>query len=247
MPTVDLSYKTLAPETLLQLEQLDACSVSNAIEQFAVRSRNEGFVSGVAHCMFPRLGSRVGYAVTARMRSSSTPIAGRCYYDRADWWAYVQTIPAPRFIVVQDVDERPGFGALFGEVHANISKALECSAYLTNGSVRDLPGIEAAGFQLFAGSIALSHAYAHVIEYGSQVEIGGLRIAPGDLLHGDQHGVQSIPISIADQIPAKVKEMLATENELIALCRSKHFSFEELTRKMRHVSSRLATPDKDSK
>jgi len=232
---------------LEQLQRLDTCSVSNAIEQFHVRTRNEGFVNGSVCCLFPHMPPQVGYAVTARIRSSSTPITGRCYYDRADWWSYVLTVPAPRFVVAQDVDDKPGLGALFGEIHANICMALGCSAYVTNGSVRDLTGIEAAGFPVFAGSVAVSHAYAHVVEYGVPVEVGGLRIRPGDLLHGDRHGVQSIPISIAPEIPAKVAEMLETERELIDFCRSKAFSFDELIERMQHVSNKLGTPNRDPK
>ncbi len=183
------SIRTISDEALRALQQFDTCTVSNAIEQFHVRTRNEGFVNGSVHCMSPELPSRAGYAVTARIRTSSTPIAGRCYYDRLDWWSYVQTIPAPRFIVAEDVDHIPGLGALFGEIHAYISRALGCVAYLTNGAVRDVPGIRKAGIQAFAGRIAVSHAYAHVIEFGEPVEIGGLQIRPGDLLQGDQNGV----------------------------------------------------------
>ena len=238
---------TVSPEILEQLQHLDTCSVSNAIEQFEIRTRNEGFVNGSVRCIFPHLAPTVGYAVTAKIRPSSTPVAGRCYYDRPDWWSYVLTIPAPRFIVAQDVDHKPGLGALFGEVHANICKALDCNAYVTNGSVRDLLGIEAAGFQVFAGSIAVSHAYAHVVEYGKAVEIGGLRITPGDLLHGDRHGVHSIPISIAPDIPRTVTEMLKTEKELIDFCRSKKFSFEKLLEKIGRVSSKIRTPEETHK
>ena len=244
----DMPYLNSVPqETLERLRQLDTCSVSNAIEQFHVRTRNEGFVNGTVRCMFPRLPPIVGYAVTARIRSSSTPVAGRCYYNRPEWWSYVLTIPAPRIIVARDVDNAPGVGALFGEVHANICRALECCAYVTNGAVRDLPGIEAAGFQVFAGSIAVSHAYAHVVEFGAPVEVGGLRIRPGDLLHGDLHGVHSIPISIADEIPRVVAEMVEMEQELIEFCRSKHFSFPKLMEMIQHGSNKLGVPGEDSK
>ena len=147
------------------------------------------------------------------------------------------TVPEPRFIVAQDVDHIPGLGALFGAIHANISRALGCAAYITNGSVRDLPGVEAAGLQVFAGNVAVSHAYAHVVEFGEPIEIGGLEIKPGDLLHGDQHGIVSIPVSIAGEIPRVAKELLESERELIEFCRSKEFSFERLTEKMHRVSA----------
>jgi 4-hydroxy-4-methyl-2-oxoglutarate aldolase len=236
------SLSTVSPETLERLRHIDACALANAIEQFQVRTRNEGFVDGTVRCIFPQLPPRVGYAVTARIRSSSTPIAGRCYYDRPEWWSYVLTIPAPRFIVAKDVDGRPGMGALFGEVHANISRALGCCAFVTNGAVRDLPGIEAIGFQVFAASVAVSHAYAHVVEFGEPVEVGGLLIRPGDLLHGDLHGVQSVPISIAEEIPKVVAEMSLMEEELIAFCGSRDFSLPKLIEKIQNVSNRLGTP-----
>lgn len=214
--------------------------MSNAIEQFDVRTRNEGFINGsVIRCFFPELPPRAGYAVTARIRTSSTPIGGRCYYDRPDWWSYVASIPAPRFIVAEDVDHIPGLGALFGEIHANICRALSCTTYITNGAIRDLPGVAAAGLQVFAHHTAVSHAYAHVIEFGEPVEIGGLKINPGDLLHGDQHGVVLIPISIASEIPSRAKQVLNAEAGLIAYCRSENFSLDELVGKMRNSSVRL--------
>ncbi|MDQ2711475.1 MAG: RraA family protein [Acidobacteriota bacterium] len=231
--------RTIPEEILQQLKQLDTCTVSNAIEQFGVRTRNEGFVNGSVRCIFPDLPPKVGYAVTARVRTSSTPIAGRCYFDRLDWWSYVDTIPSPRFIVAEDVDHIPGLGALFGEIHARISKAMGCVAYLTNGSVRDLPGIRAAGVQAFATRVSVSHAYAHVIDFGDPVEVGGLRIRPGDLLHGDEHGVVLIPDSIAEEVPRAATEMLDSEKELIDFCESSDFSLQKLGEKIQRVSQKF--------
>jgi len=214
---------------------------------FQLRTRNEGFVNGSVRCVFPHVSPRIGYAVTARIRSSSTPIGGRCYYDRVDWWSYLLTIPAPRFVVAEDVDHSPGLGALFGEIHAYISAALGCAAYLSNGAVRDLPGIEASGLQAFAGSVAVSHSYAHVVEFGEPVEIGGLKIKPGDLLHGDRHGVVCVPIPIASEIPKVAEEILKNERELIEFCKSDDFSLEELSEKIQAASGKIGLPEKYSK
>jgi Aldolase/RraA len=92
----------------------------------------------------------------------------------------------------------------------------------------DLPAAEKLGFQLFAGSVSVSHAYVHIVEFGTPVEIGGLKIQSGDLVHGDLHGVQTIPSNIAGKIPAAAAEIIAHEQELIALCQSKNFSVEKL-------------------
>lgn len=238
-----LQTSTVSGEILHALEEFDSCTISNAIEHFNVRTRNEGFVNGSVRCMFPQIPPRVGFAATLRVRTSATPIRGRLYYHRSDWWEYLLTIPAPRFIVALDVDPAPGLGALFGEIHASISVALDCTAYLTNGAVRDLPGMEAAGLQVFAGSISVSHAYAHVIDFGEAVEVGGLQIKPGDLLHGDQHGVIAIPLSIAGDIPGVARRVQIAEKELIAFCRSPEFSLEKLSEKMRTL---LHSPERDN-
>ena len=122
----------------------------------------------------------------------------------------------------------PGLGALVGEAHMNILQAINCVGVVTNGSVRSLPAAERAGFHLFSGSVSVSHAYVHIIEIGTPVEIGGLKIQSGDLLHGDLHGVQSIPLGIAAQIPPIAARISARKRELIALCQSPGFSLEKL-------------------
>jgi regulator of RNase E activity RraA len=149
-----------------------------------------------------------------------------------DWWRYVSSIPEPRIMVLQDDDESPGAGALVGELHAVIGLALNCVGYVTNGSVRDLSAVEALRFHLFAGSVAVSHQYAHVTEFGNPVEIGGLNIQHGDLIHGDRHGLHQIPLSIAADIPRIAAEILDEEGELKKLCQSQRFSLQRLEAKL---------------
>jgi regulator of RNase E activity RraA len=236
----------VSQQLLEQLAQIDSCTVSNAIEHFDLRTRNEGFVNGNAvHCIFPEMPPKVGFAVTGTMRSSSTPIAGRFYYEHVDWWAYVASVPAPKFVVIQDVDRSCGLGALFGEIHANIAVALGCVAYLSNGSVRDLPGVRSAALQVFAGSVAVSHSYAHVVQFGHPVEVGGLEIKPGDLLHGDQHGVVSVPLDAAPRIPEVAAKIIHSETEIVRACRSGDFSLDKLKGQIDRAARALGQLDKD--
>jgi 4-hydroxy-4-methyl-2-oxoglutarate aldolase len=218
----------LTPEQLESLRRLDACTLANAIETFHERLRNEGFVDHTVRCLFPSFQSMVGYAATIKIRGSAPPTADSPYAERTDWWDYILSLPAPRVVVVQDAATRPGLGSLVGAVHMNILRALDCTGVVTNGSVRDIPAAESAGFHFFAGSVAVSHAYVHIIEFGKPVEIGGLRIQSGDLLHGDLHGVQSVPLDLATRIPQVAAQIAAKEHELIALCRSPRFSLERL-------------------
>ncbi len=222
----------LPDEAFDALRRLDTCTVSNAIESFNVRLKNEGFVNGTVHCRFPKLAPMLGYAVTGRIRSSSPPMAGRCYYDRIDWWRHMMTVPAPRVMVIQDVDRLPGIGAFVGEMHAEIGLALQCIGCVTNGAVRDLEAMERRSFHVFAAGVAVSHAFAHLFEYGEPVEIGGLKIRSGDLVHGDMHGVQTIPLNIAAQVPAAAERVLEEEGAVINICRSPDFTLEKLAAKL---------------
>lgn len=231
MDTVQ-TIRQVSPGVLEQLQSLDSCTVSNAIERLKVRLRNAGFADGSVRCLSPGLPPMAGYAATARIRTYAAPTVRNWYYERMDWWEYLVTIPAPRVIVVEDVDERPGFGALFGEIHANISRALGCVGYVTNGAVRDLPGIERTRIHVFAACISVSHAYAHVLDFGEPVRVGGLTVNPGDLLHGDLHGVVSVPAAIAGEVPRVAAEMLAQEHALIQLCQSGRCTVDDLRRQI---------------
>jgi 4-hydroxy-4-methyl-2-oxoglutarate aldolase len=225
----------LNPAQLEAIRQLGTCTVSNAIESFDVRLRNEGFADASVRSLFPDLPPMAGYAVTGRIRCSSPPPVGHNYHDRTDWWNYLITVPAPRVIVIQDIDPKPGFGAFVGEIHAIIQQALGSVGVVTNGTARDLPAVKAAGFQLFAGGVAVSHAYSHMVEFGKPVEVGGLRIAPGDLILGDRHGVMAVPKEIAAEIPARAAEISQNERKVIDLCKSRSFSIEKLRKVIRDL------------
>ena len=133
------------------LRALDGAAIANAIETFGVRLRNEGFADGSIRSLFPDLPPAVGHAVTARIRCSTPPPVGYQYTDRTDWWHYIATVPSPRFVVVEDVDESPGLGGFVGELHATILRALDCVGYATNGAVRDADAVRArVGLSMFA-------------------------------------------------------------------------------------------------
>ncbi len=225
----------ISPETLQALQALDTCTVANAIETFDVRLRNEGYADSSIRCLTNCDSPVVGYAVTARIRSSSPPMTGGNFVDRTDWWDHILTIPGPRIVVIEDVDEKPGSGAFLGEVHACILHSLGCVAAVTNGSVRDLPAINKGDFKLFANHVSVSHAYVHVVEFGTPVKIGGLEVKPGDLLHADCHGVLSVPHEIAHKIPAVAAEIIEREQRVLDLCSKGQVPVEKLRDAVRGV------------
>jgi 4-hydroxy-4-methyl-2-oxoglutarate aldolase len=219
----------LSPDVLDELRRLSTCLVSSAIETFGVRLPNVGFADSRVRCMFPELPAVVGYAATARVRSATPPMEGGTYYARTDWWEQILAMPSPRIAVIQDADDPPGLGGFVGEVHANILRALGCAGLVTDGAVRDLGEVRAIPFPMFAGNVSVSHAYAHVSDFGQTVEVGGLKIQPGDLLLADVHGVLSIPREIAARLPQVVKQIQQRRRCLVDLCHGEGFRPEMLS------------------
>ena len=218
----------LAPAQSDALRRLDACTLANAIETFNVRLRNEGFTDGGLRCFFPSLPPIVGYAATIKIRGSAPPTAGGFYPQRTDWWEYVRSLPVPHIVVAQDIASHHGLGALFGQVHFSIQRALGAVGIVTNGAVRSIATAEALGMQVFAAGVSVSHAYTHIVEFGTPVEVDGLKVHSGELLHGDLHGVQSIPLGIAAQILPIAEQISTRKRALVALCQAPGFSLDKL-------------------
>jgi len=225
----------LSIEQIQLLKTFDTCLIADAIESFGVRLRNEGFATAGFRCLFKNFPPLVGYAATCKVRSTDPPIVGRRYEERTDWWKHISEIPAPRVVVMQDIDDPPGTGAFFGKVHVNILKGLGCVGAITNGAARELSGIEASGFQVFAGRLALSRAYIHVVEYGEPVEVGGLTIRPGELIHGDRHGVLTVPPELALKLPPVANAIREKKQQLIDLSRRPGTTREEFSRGLKDI------------
>lgn len=227
----------LSTAELEALKTLSSPTVANAIETFNVKPRNQGFMDSSIRCLFPDLGVMVGYAVTAKIEANRPAVEGH-RVPMARWWEVIEEIHAPRVLVMQDLDTHPT-GAFWGEVMANVHKALGCVGVVTNGGARDLEEVKALGFHVFAAHILVSHAYIHLVEVGGDVKVGGLVVKPGDLLHADRHGVITIPLEIARDLVKAAEKLEKEEREIIEYCQSPEFTFEgfkELWRRLRPYS-----------
>jgi regulator of RNase E activity RraA len=219
----------LSPSELEALRRITTPTIANAIETFDLRLRNEGFMDSSIRCIFPELGAMAGYAVTAKITARE-----RSEKALPPWelWAVAERTPAPRIVVIEDLDFPAPVGSYWGEVNGSIYKGLGCAATVTNGGVRDLEEVRATGFHFFASCVLVSHAYVHRVEAGGPVKVGGLTVRTGDLLHGDRHGVISIPPEIARELPKAAEEVERRERRIIDFARSPECSADGLRKLM---------------
>ncbi len=215
----------ISTELFAQLRSLDTPTVCNALEVVAPDRRGFGYTIKPFFAPRPHLEPIVGYARTGKSRSQTPPTASadELTRTRLEYYAHIGEGPGPTITVIEDLDEIPGYGAWWGEVNTNIHKGLGSLGVLTNGSVRDLDD-SAEGFQLLAGMAGPSHAWVRIEEFNVPVEVHGMRVAPGDLIHADQHGAVVIPLDVAAQVPQAAADIAAKEAVLITASQQPGFT-----------------------
>jgi len=223
----------ITAEALARLARFDTPTICNALEVVVPERRATGFTVEPLLCLDASLAPVVGFARTATIRAAkpADATAEEVAARRAAYYEYVAKTHAPTVVVIQDLDPQPGFGAFWGEVNTATHKGLGCLGAVTNGSMRDL-GDCAPGFQLLAGKVGPSHAHVHVVEFGVDVEVAGMPVAHGDVVHADRHGAVVIPAKAVEALPDAVDLLTRREAVILEAARREDFDIAKLKRAM---------------
>lgn len=210
---------------LTLLKSVDTPTVCNAIEVAQGQRGFNGFTRGTM-LINDTAGVVVGYASTARIAALAPP-AEPADVIRARRMAYYKQMaeaPAPAVCVIEDEDYPNAIGAFWGEVNTTIHKGFGMGGTLTNGVMRDL-GDMAPDYPVVAGSVGPSHGFVHVTALNVPVQIFGLTVCPGDLVHADRHGAVVVPADVIDQLAGAIKKMQDTEHLVLGPARAPGFDF----------------------
>lgn len=214
---------------LSMLAALSTPAVANAIDALDLRPKTGFATDPSIICQFREMASVVGYAATLTVSADHADETGAAPH-RHRYWEYLESLPKPIIVVVHDADDRKGQGAFLGEVNGTIHRGLGCIAAVTDGGYRDVPELRALGLQVFAPFTVTSAGYMHIVDFGRPVRVGGLLVRPGDILHGDRHGLISVPPEAVDRIPDTAAAVRQKELEIVDLYASGRFSLDQLKR-----------------
>ncbi|MBI4664722.1 MAG: RraA family protein [Verrucomicrobia bacterium] len=194
------SKRILTHGQLIQLKRWNTPTVYNGWEQITQRdSSRDCFNLEETRDFMPQMGPMVGYAVTLMIEPSNGRHREANPNAFAEYFRYVASIEAPKIAVVQDLDRPQTFGAGWGEVMANLHKAMGCVGTIADGAIRDVEWMTNAGFKALARRLCVGHAKVCPVRWNCPVNVFGRRIEPGNLIHADQHGFLVIPEE--DQTP----------------------------------------------
>ena len=211
------------------LRQWDTPTICNALELVVPQRRGHGFTVRPMVAADPKLPPICGLARTGTIRAAapSGRPRERDREVRLGWYEYVAKASLPTIVVLQDLDDTPGTGAFWGEVHSAVHKALGALGCVTNGSIRDLDML-APGFQLLAGVVNPSHAYVHMVAYGQEISVHGMHVMHEDVVHADRHGAVVIPHDAVRKIPAAIDLLARREKVVLDICRDPEFTVAKL-------------------
>jgi 4-hydroxy-4-methyl-2-oxoglutarate aldolase len=207
------------------LKTVDSPTLSNAIELLKIRPRSEGFVPVEIRQLYPEFGRMTGYAVTAQVETVT-----ECYPRDLDvfveLYRAVGESPKPAVVVLQEVGGHANYAAHCGEVMATVFKRQGAIGLVSDSAVRDIPEVRAIGLQYFARGAVVSHANFHIVRVGVPVQIHGMPVSTGDILHGDENGLLTVPGGHEQEIADAVDCVRTRERKLMDWVRSEHFNLE---------------------
>ena len=220
----------VVPDDLLTLlRKVDTPTVCNAIEVVHGQRGFDRFTKGTMQHSKPGDPPIVGFARTAKIAglAPSTEDPEVIRSRRMDYFRSMAAGPSPSAAVIEDTDYPNSVAGWWGEVHVAVHKGLGLSGAVTNGVMRDLDVID-EGFPVLAGSIGVSHGFVHVVEIGTSVNIFGLSVAQGELIHADRHGALVIPNYVIAKLKAAIDTVVRNESIVLEPARQKDFNIDKL-------------------
>jgi regulator of RNase E activity RraA len=224
-------------QVLEQLRQFDTPTVCNVIELFDIRPRTEGYMDRSIMSCFPEMSPMVGFAATATFRSSK-PTDEPSYGSLEKQVESFQELPGPAVVVFEDLD-KPVVAATFGEIMCTSYQKFGAAGLITSGAGRDLDQVRMLDFPVFTNGTVCSHGYSRIPSVNIPVEVGGVTINPGELVHGDCNGVTTIPMEIAEAVSILCEQYMSAEAVILNYLKSDKVTSAGLGQAIRECKTTL--------
>jgi 4-hydroxy-4-methyl-2-oxoglutarate aldolase len=163
-------------------------------------------------CMYPELGRLVGYAVTCVYSVPDPNYSRLTFMDVVD---ALEAMPKPTILVLQQKfpPEIAGKVGLAGGNMVSAMKAMGCVGLISNGPSRDLDEIRPMQFQYMLSGVTAGHGAMAVQAVNVPVSVGGMDVAPGEIIHMDENGAVKFPANKLAEVLRNVR-LLQKEEEM---------------------------------
>ena len=215
-------------ELLAELRKIDSPTITNVVATYPTNPLCLGlynpwtenwYTDASIRCMYPEMGPVVGYAVTCIYG-----LPDPNYSNRLSFMDVVDALDAskkPAILVFQQKfpPELTSKVGLAGEVMTTSMQAVGCVGAISNGPSRDIDAIRKMNFQLLLGGVSAGHGAMAVQAVNVPVSVGGMDVAPGELIHMDENGAVKFPADKLEAVLTNAKALLEEEAGRIELLR----------------------------
>jgi len=208
-------------EMLEKLKGFDTPSITNVVATYPKNPlclglyepwRSNWYTDQSVRCIYPELGRLVGYAVTV---AYSLPDPNFNRLTMRDLVEALGKSRKPSIIVIkQDFppDILPKVGLCGGQMTTTF-KACGAVGVVTNGPSRDIDEIRPLKFQYIMSGVTPGHGNFSMSAINVPVSVAGMDIAPGEIVHMDEHGACKFPADRLADVCKNVKELTKAEKE----------------------------------
>jgi 4-hydroxy-4-methyl-2-oxoglutarate aldolase len=216
-------------DVLAELRKIDTPTITNVVATYPKNPLCLGlynpwtenwYTDTSIRCIYPEMGAVIGHAVTCVYGLPDPNFTGRLsFMDVVD---ALDAMAKPTILVIQQKwpAELMTKAGLAGEIMVTSMRAVGCIGMLSNGPSRDVDAIRRLGFQMLLGGVTAGHGEMAVHAVNVPVSVGGMDVAPGDLIHMDENGAVKFPVDKAEQVLANATKMLQGEAEHLARLRA---------------------------
>ena len=188
------------------LFELGTATVSDALDRLGINAACLGLAPTTS------AESMCGFAVTVRYGPAST--------EAGTVGDYIDEVPAGSVVVLDNAGRLDC--TVWGDILTEYALEHRIAGVLIDGVCRDTALAAELGFPMFARGryMRTGKDRVQVEEVGGSVTIGGVRVAPGDLVIADRDGALIVPASVLDEVLTAATEIRTVEDRIRAEIRT---------------------------
>lgn len=217
-----------------ELSDSETALLCNAMSALELSEPHTYSMDGTIQCLTPELPPLVAQAITIKVDTCTPGKAGNPGPFQ-ELQRQAAEISVPLVVVAETTSGTPMRECVMGDGMAKGFMATGIQGLVTDGGVRDMPGIAAQGFRVFAVGRVVQHGNLHWSELNAPVSVGGITVNNGDLIHADEGGCIVVPKENHLYIAEACRLVQRFEKEAHTMIRRSDLSIEQKTKEMERI------------